>query len=138
MAELLATLTLMTIVMATATPSLSRVMERFELRTAAHEMLAELQWLRSQAVTSNSRHRLSRSGSSDLGYERFDVATASWVDVDRSAPIGLQHVTIGGPAEVLFLPNGAVSAAASYSIDHGTNLPTKYVSVGVAGSIRID
>ncbi len=138
MAEVLATLTLMTIVMATAAPSLSKIMDRFELRTGSHEMLTELQWLRSQAITSNTRHRVRLTGTGDLVYERFAFATSSWVALDRNAPLGLQYVSIGGPAETVFLPNGAVSAPASYSIDHGQGLPTKHVSVGAAGSIQID
>ncbi len=135
-AELAATLSLVGLVMAVGVPNLGEVLKSYELRTASYELYAELQWMRSASITSNTSYRLTLSGSGIGDYEKFDVSTGSWISVAREVPLGLSAVEVSGPAQIVFRPNGSASSAASFYV-YTSKTASKALSVSAAGSIRI-
>lgn len=141
LAELAATLSVAGVVLLLLVPVMSRLLQVYELRGAAHRLYADLQRTRIAAIAENNRYRFRVEAGSDR-YIVHDDENSDDVenDGDRSLVIGSVSegagIQFSGAASVGFAPNGTALAPASFTVrdPHGD---TRTVTVESGGRIRV-
>jgi len=132
--ELLVTMALVAIVMALAVPSMQGLLVSQSLKNATFELLADLSFARSQAMTRNDTIVVTplAAGSWDDGWS---VRTSGGTTLKEQK--GYAGLTLNGPVAISFAPNGrAVRNDYQVAITASAAKPESYRCLRVAASGR--
>lgn len=141
--ELMVTLGVYAILMASLTPIAAQIMTAYRLHGATRQVFAELQNARFSAVAENHRYRFTIvQGSPAYAIHRDrnnDGVQNDGVDavMARSVGVDAAGVTLSGTSNINFLSNGTVVTPGSIVL-HGPGGKTASVAVGPGGRIRIE
>jgi len=139
--EMLITLTVITLVVAVAYPSLSRGTTALSLRTTSRDILSILRYTREKAVTEQAGMRvvLDQDNQSVLMIDDTDNSTRTYWLPEKVKIQGVVTEGVeadGGISTVRFLPNGS-SSAVEILIESETGTAIKIVSDPITGVASI-
>lgn len=144
--ELMVTVAVLAILSAVAVPSMTGLINANRLSSASSELVAAVQFARSEAVRRNVRVKL--CGTADGATCSKAAAWSGWLVVDESgakpevlrALVAPESLQISGPANgVVFRPSGLLSAASSLTVCMPTTNPSsnqRVITINVSGSAR--
>ena len=136
--ELVIVITIAGVLAALAGPGFQDFIARQRIRTTAYDLIADLNFARSEAVKRNATVTISKSGTWNGGWTITD-AGGTTLRTHAAFPGSVTIVTVGGIASVAFSLNGRASPAASFTIDNAAGkatIPAKYICVDQSGRPR--
>jgi Tfp pilus assembly protein FimT len=142
LAELVTALGLSAVLLLAAVPSMSRMMDAYQLRGAAQQMFGELQRARLAAVAENNRYRVDVDPGSNV-YRVHDDDNDDDADDDGEAAVVSRTVSDGpgvkfDSADVItFAPNGTALRHGSITLVNASG-DTRVVMVAAGGRVRIE
>lgn len=145
--ELLVVLVIIGIAAAIAVPNYSRLIELYNVRKSARQLVTDLQSAKMRSVAEGVNHRVSFVSGSAPRYVIERSSGASWTTVDIVRDLsangnpyytkGISISTSANPLRIVFSPLGSVSPAASVTF-HSKSNHTKTVFIILTGRIRIE
>jgi Tfp pilus assembly protein FimT len=140
MMEMLATLSILAILLGTVSPRVSQALARYSLRGAARELFGELQSARAAAQAENDPYVFARVNAHS--YRVFADRNSNGVldpgetvtTLDTGGEWG--GISLGGAATLTFLPNGTALAPGTISVT-GAAGQAKAVAVSAAGRVSL-
>lgn len=131
--ELMVTLVVASILISVALPSVSEMIAKQRIKTAATDLYISLSKARSEALKRNSSVKIAPvSGQWQSGWTMVDTAATS-VTIEDNGP--LKNITIIGPADLTYRSSGRILGTTAPSFDiSGTGTTTHWcVSVDLSG-----
>jgi Tfp pilus assembly protein FimT len=140
LAEIATTVSVLAVLLLAVVPVLSRLLDAYHLRGAAHQVYAELQRTRLAAVMQNNRYRFDVVSASEYvihdDKNSDDENNGMDTVVRRSLEADSPGVTLAADNVITFTPNGAALSTGNITLTNRSGA-TKTVSVAAGGRIRL-
>jgi Tfp pilus assembly protein FimT len=142
LADLSITLGAFAVLLLALVPVLSKLLDAYHLRGAAHQMFAELQRARLSAIMQNNRYRLTVVGGSPV-YVIHDDNNNDDVDNDGTDSVQTRSLANDSPGislvadnDITFAPNGTALTLGQIIVTNQSGA-TRTIAVGAGGRIRL-
>lgn len=146
--ELMVVLAVLAVLAAVAAPSFIGMVASQRTSTTANELLAHLQYARTEATRASRKVTLCASdGTACTASTAWSGGWLIWTDLDKNGVLDASEVvrvqgsvhpqlSVSGPTELSFGPIGS-AATTSFSVQHGDPAQARWVCVQATGAAQV-